>query len=691
MSFSDWSEPSTSTTQWLQPCRKFKLREILSATGNFNESFMIGKGGFGNVYKGEVIVGTSRITAAIKRLDLKSHQGAAEFWAEVEMLSNLRHSHLVSLIGYCHYEGEMILVYEYMLNGTLEDHLHKLRTRLSWVDRLKICIGAARGLDYLHSGTSIEFGVIHRDVKTSNILLNQSWVAKISDFGLSRIGPTNQPHTYVNTLVKGTFGYFDPNYFATGQLTRKSDVYAFGVVLFEVLCQKRPVDKSLQWGLATWALDSIKEGNLKHIVDPNIRGELSSKGLKEFARIAERCVNNHPKHRPTMNEVISSLESILTLEQKINKSWQSPGKSIFTRMIDVFHFHSNGENSITTSDHEKKNKPTAPSSGEHVPTSEIIVTPNLKSFTFADLKMATRNFRRDAMLGEDGFGKIFKGWVDGKTLAPSKVGVGMPVSVKKSNPDGEGLKWWEAEVKFLGKFSHPNIVRLVGYCSEDRDFLLVYEFMQKGSLENHLFRRGLYVKPLAWDTRIKIATGAAQGLVFLHNAEEMVIHRDFSSTNILLDEEFNAKLSDFGLAKIGPSNGESHVTTIFVGTNGYAAPEYIATGRLYITSNVYSFGVVLLEIITGQRVVDNNRPTSRHNLVEWARPSLSNRRKVRGIIDARLEENFPLKGAYRTAQLIFKCLEPHPKNRPSMKEVLVSLQEIGSIKSKPKESKVHSR
>ncbi|KAJ0540812.1 putative protein kinase RLK-Pelle-CrRLK1L-1 family [Helianthus annuus] len=178
-----------------------------------------------------------------------SNQGASEFWTEVEMLSKLRHCHLVSLIGYCNYDTEMILVYEYMPHGTLEDHLHKLGTPISWCQRLKICIGAARGLDYLHTGTGIEFGIIHRDVKSSNILLDESWEAKVSDFGLSKISPRNQPSTYVSTLVKGTFGYIDPNYFATGKLTRKSDVYAFGVILLEVLCRKKAVDNNLDWGI----------------------------------------------------------------------------------------------------------------------------------------------------------------------------------------------------------------------------------------------------------------------------------------------------------------------------------------------------------------------------------------------------------------------------------------------------------
>ncbi|GJV84462.1 receptor-like protein kinase FERONIA [Tanacetum coccineum] len=306
------SEPSTSSSvQWSQPCRHFEFSEIQLATKWFDESLVIGHGGFGKVYKGNVVSGSNLVVAAIKRLDSMSNQGATEFWAEVEMLSKLRHCNLVSLFGYCNHGKEMILVYEYMPNGTLEDHLHKLGTPLSWVQRLKICIGAGRGLHYLHTGTGIQVGVIHRDIKSSNILLHETWAAKISDFGLSKIGPTNQLSTCVNTLVKGTFGYIDPDYYATGKLTRKSDVYAFGVVLLEVLCRKRAVfnidEQALN--LAIWAQESIKEGKLKHIIDSDLRGEISPKCLKEYVRIAERCLHSNPKQRSTMAEVLSSLES----------------------------------------------------------------------------------------------------------------------------------------------------------------------------------------------------------------------------------------------------------------------------------------------------------------------------------------------------------------------------------------------
>ncbi|PWA90535.1 protein kinase C, alpha/beta/gamma type, Ephrin receptor type-A /type-B [Artemisia annua] len=261
-----------------QVCRHFTLHEIKSATRNFNKKLVIGRGGFGDVYKAKIKNGSTNATVAMKRLDLQSSQGAPEFWAEVEMLSKLCHYNLVSLIGYCNDEREMVLVYEYMQHGTLEDQLRRAE-KLSWLQRLRICIEAARGLDYLHTGTGTRYGMIHRDVKTSNILLDENLTAKISDFGLAKISPINQAHSYVSTRIKGTFGYMDPSYVNTGKLTRKSDVYDFGVVLLEVLCGRRAVDTTLnekEWGLATWAQHCIKKRRVSRIVDWTLHGQISA-------------------------------------------------------------------------------------------------------------------------------------------------------------------------------------------------------------------------------------------------------------------------------------------------------------------------------------------------------------------------------------------------------------------------------
>ncbi|KAL1345327.1 hypothetical protein AAHE18_08G109500 [Arachis hypogaea] len=279
---------------------------------------------------------------------------------------------------------------------------------------------------------------------------------------------------------------------------------------------------------------------------------------------------------------------------------------------------------------------------------EILQCSNLKSFSLSELKTATRNFRPDSVLGEGGFGSVFKGWMDENSLVASKPGTGIVIAVKRLNQDGlQGHREWLAEVNYLGQFSHPHLVRLIGYCLEDEHRLLVYEFMPRGSLENHLFRRGSYFQPLSWSLRLKVALDAAKGLAFLHSAETQVIYRDFKTSNVLLDSNYNAKLSDFGLAKDGPTGDKSHVSTRVIGTYGYAAPEYLATGHLTAKSDVYSFGVVLLEMLSGKRSVDKNRPTGQHSLVEWAKPYLANKRKVFRVLDTRLEGQYSVEDAYK--------------------------------------------
>ncbi|KAG2261606.1 hypothetical protein Bca4012_013682 [Brassica carinata] len=312
---------------------------------------------------------------------------------------------------------------------------------------------------------------------------------------------------------------------------------------------------------------------------------------------------------------------------------------------------------------------------------EILSSPNLKAFTFHELKSATRNFRPDSLLGEGGFGYVFKGWLDRTTLTASKPGSGIVVAVKKLKTEGfQGHKEWLTEVNYLGQLSHPNLVKLVGYCVEGEDRLLVYEFMPKGSLENHLFRRG--AQPLTWAIRMKVAIGAAKGLTFLHDAKSQVIYRDFKAANILLDAEFNAKLSDFGLAKAGPTGDRTHVSTQVVGTHGYAAPEYVATGRLTAKSDVYSFGVVLLELLSGRRAVDKSKVGVEQSLVDWATPYLGDRRKLFRIMDTRLGGQYPQKGAYTAASLALQCLNPDAKLRPKMSEVLATLDQLESTTTK---------
>ncbi|EYU22228.1 hypothetical protein MIMGU_mgv1a004136mg [Erythranthe guttata] len=305
-----------------QLCRRFSLDELQLATEDFSESHLIGRGGFGRVYKG--LIDNGRQTVAIKRQKLESHQGPHEFLTEIETLTELRHVNLVSLIGYCNELGERILVYEYLPHGTLVDHLYKLSRKgkdhlsLTWKQRLTICIGAGRGLNYLHTGHSL----IHRDVKASNILLDENFVAKVSDFGLAKYLSKRKLQSHVSTKVKGTFGYFDPNYFNTGKLTVKSDTYAFGVMLLEVLSGRPAVDQRAaadERVLTKWAREKISNGNADQIIASNLRGEITEDSLKVFVGVAESCLHDEPRKRLTMAQVVLQLEFALK-QQESSKS-----------------------------------------------------------------------------------------------------------------------------------------------------------------------------------------------------------------------------------------------------------------------------------------------------------------------------------------------------------------------------------
>ncbi|MFS7924709.1 putative transferase, protein kinase RLK-Pelle-CrRLK1L-1 family [Helianthus anomalus] len=391
---------------------------------------------------------------------------------------------------------------------------------LSWLQLLKICIGVAQGLDYLHTRSRTKLSIIHCDLKSSNVLLHADFVAKFLDFGIARTGLTNQKATHLSTVVKGTFGYFDPSYFNSGKLRIKSDVYAFGVILLEVICGLPAVHNSEDGddrGLAPWAKDCIKQGRLNDIIDRRLSGQIASKCGKDFARIAWDTFIAREKGVFNLGKVVSVL--------------------------------------------------------------------------------------------------VFKGWNREQSLEAATPGTSATVAVVKKN-NGQYLQSqpeWLAEVNCLGQIDHPNLVKLISYCADNDHKILVYEFMERGSLDSYLFRRRFYTGPLAWNLRIKIALGAAKGLAYLHKPESKVVCHDFNSTSILIDS----------------------------------------------------------------RCIDKNGPEGERILVEFAKPFLTkDLKEIENIIDPHRDEHYSSGAAHVAALIAKRCLYEDPKCRSTADEIVEELERL---------------
>ncbi|KAM7462746.1 hypothetical protein LguiA_030867 [Lonicera macranthoides] len=695
-------------------CRRFSLAEILLATHNFRDELVLGRGGFGKVYKGVIDNGT--VTVAIKRLNHMSKQGSREFWNEIEMLSKFRHSHLVSLIGYCNVGKEKIIVYEYMVNGTLADHLHKKgkngssgNSTLSWVQRLKICIGAAHELDYLHTGTGVIDRVIHRDVKSSNILLDANFAARISDFGMSKIGPANTTITNVSTNVKGTFG---------------------------PVIDLRVDDE--QKGLAGWAQQNVREGTLDQIIDRSLSGQILPDSLKTFAQIADQCLHMFSKNRPTMAEVVVSLELALALQERVEYSFDfgefltenqensdsplenegianlqndlqqqdqmgeiiQPGdarnehphaksikKTVLTRILQqaftarVISGHSDpkksSKNSKSSIKKVRKNK-AFPSKDVHVapgalPSGQITTSFLGEVFTYQQIRQATGEFNNINLLKNGHSGDLFRGILEG----------GVPVVIKGIDLGSVKKEPYMLELDAFNKVSHSRFVPLLGHCMEnENEKFLIYKYMPNGDLSSSLFRKTNFeddtLSSLDWITRLKIAIGVAEGLSYLHHeCTPPLVHSDVQASSILLDEKFEVRLGS--LSGVCAQEEDAHQIRI---TNLLRLPQSSkqsapVTPALTCAHDVYCFGKVLLELVTGELGISASTDGTRKEWLEQTIHciSISDKELVTKIVDPSLliDEDL-LEEVWAMAVLAKSCLNPKPSRRPLMKYILKALE-----------------
>ncbi|TMW98730.1 hypothetical protein EJD97_003562 [Solanum chilense] len=648
-------------------CRQFSLDEMERSTNNFDPQLIIGSGGYGPVYKGEIDGGET--TVAVKRLKRGSSQGEREFWMEINMLSTHRHDNLLSLIGYCIEGHEMLLVYDYMPRGSLADNLYKMDrncSSLSWERRLKIAIGAARGLDFLHTSQN---RVIHRDIKTSNILLDENWESKISDFGLSKMGPGNESATHVSTQVKGTFGYLDPEYFQTNRLTWKTDVYAFGVVLFELLSGRPAVDMSLpeeQHGLVAWAKQCIREGEVNKLIDLNLAGPISSTCLKVFVGTAGKCLDDNPRERHPMSKVVKSLESALVFQQSADAGI-IPFDDISTSQSKAEAERSSIKEGCNGIDIAKRSVisrrwwnflglfPKTPPKPIALPTPPQV----LYRFTLNDMLKATKDFHESLKIGFLGSDNAYVGFINGRR-----------VSIRRSHT-AESRLHMLSELQTKSEMStlpsHINMVSSIGFCRNIKEMILVYDYAAGGTLHDVL--RNPDRNPLSWKKRLEICIGAAEGLNYLRSILKItVLHCIFNSSYIFLDENLVAKVSEVSWSK---TKGISTAGVIHEG--GYLDSDYLRDAKFTEKSYVYSFGLVLFEMLCTNEALEHWLNQGQVSLAQWIKTCFMTvtSRSIHPCLVGRISPDcFEL-----FVDTAINCLHDEGNKRPSMNDIITNLKE----------------
>ncbi|PWA65348.1 NSP-interacting kinase 1 [Artemisia annua] len=563
--------------------RKFQFRELQIATHNFSNKNILGKGGYGHVYKGQLQDGTC---VAVKRLkDGGAAGGEKQFQTEVEMISLAVHRHLLRLYGFCMTPTEKLLVYPFMSNGSVASRLkgtnciielskciHKVLSEvkvakweekpvLDWGIRKRIALGAARGLLYLHEQCDPK--VIHRDVKAANILLDDCCEAVVGDFGLAKL--LDHQDSHVTTAVRGTVGHIAPEYLSTGQSSDKTDVFGFGILLLELITGQRALEfgkaANQKGAMLDWVKKIHQEKKLDILVDKDLQN-YDRIELEEIVKVALLCTQYLPGHRPKMSEVVRMLEG-----DGLAERWEA------SRGVE---------------------------SSSKFRTSELS-----SSERYSDL-----------------------------TDDYSLLGQAIELSVYSS---------------FL-------ISQAVGFSGP------VSQLTEKPVLD--------------WGIRKRIALGAARGLLYLHEqCDPKVIHRDVKAANILLDDCCEAVVGDFGLAKL-LDHQDSHVTTAVRGTVGHIAPEYLSTGQSSDKTDVFGFGILLLELITGQRALEFGKAANQKGaMLDWVK-KIHQEKKLDILVDKDLQ-NYDRIELEEIVKVALLCTQYLPGHRPKMSEVVRMLEGDG--------------
>ncbi|KAI3760507.1 hypothetical protein L1987_50902 [Smallanthus sonchifolius] len=606
---------------------------------NFTREMRLGGGQFGEVFKGEF--GMLRI--AIKRFHHYKIQH--QKFVDMTFLSKFGHPNVVKILGYCFEDEKLFLVYKFMENGSLDSHLFtKDKIPLSWKTRVQIAIGIANALLFLHR--------TQYQVDSFSIRIHQILLDKIDDEGLLKMEYiTGGGSTETICVWIGKGGLLKAK-----QIKRDKEEHGSP----KLLCGRAALERSLdedKCSLAKWAHESIEEGKVYDIIDFNIKSQISPKCLKVFVKIADRCLSSESKKRPTMAEILVDLEHSLTLQNKYDSRIKPGGAGILSiaRMIKWPFISPELDAAQSVRKPSTINEDASEYSSSSSKEDRFNYVPeehnrdDLKKFSFDELRNATRDFNGDMRLGGGEFGEVFEGWMDTNTSSDGQLRIAIKrfhhskIKHHLQEEDWAFTKdtWMQfVDMTFLNEFNHPNLVKVLGYCLENRKIFLVYEFMENGSLDSHLFTQDKI--PLPWKTRLQIAIGVAEALSFLQRTQNQVHNRHIRLRHILLDKNFNAKISDFESAKL---------------VYGELYKEKIIDPLYYYSRNnsegiMHAFGVVLIHILTGEL-------SSKIGIAKLRETNLTEEERLRRTLDPRLPnvDDTTIKEAMKLADVALCCID----------------------------------
>lgn len=699
--------------------RIFSYAELYIGTNGFNQDQVLGSGGFGRVYK--AALPSDGTLVAVKCLAEKGDSFEKTFAAELVAVAHLRHRNLVRLRGWCVHEDQLLLVYDYMPNRSLDRVLFKNNSSpsspagspLDFQQRQKIILGLAAALFYLHE--QLETQIIHRDVKTSNVMLDSHYNARLGDFGLARWlehdlesrincktpSMTMRKSNYdefrlaETTRIGGTIGYLPPESFLKRYVaTAKSDVFSFGIVALEVASGRRAVDLAYPDDkiiLLDWVRRLADDGKLLLAGDARLSdGSYKLYDMERLIHIGLLCTLHDPKSRPSMKWVLDALSDNIfgklpalpsfrahPLYISLSSSDSSMGKSTTITVTSssqatvssasTIYITAAGKTIFVTAEGGDRDSKAGSTEGLRQLLNPFPVVETPRGISYKEIIFATNNFSDDRRVAEIDFGTAYHGILeDGTHVLVKRLGMKTCPALRAR---------FSTELQNLGRLRHRNLVQLRGWCTEQGEMLVVYDFLATRLLSHMLFNNGgkLCHKILQWHHRYNIIRSLASAIVYLHEEwDEQVIHRNITSSSVVIDPDMNPRLTSFALAEFLTRNEHGHhvatdTSNSVRGIFGYMSPEYMESGEANSAADVYSFGVVVLEVISGQMAVDFRHPEVL--LVKRVRNFEATKRPLQELADPQLDGKYDHQEFLRLVKLGLACTHSDPYLRPSMKQI----------------------